>query len=591
MVIMASLGAGMLYLTSTSTFHELFANNNARAYYAAESGGRYVLAQIRLAYASDSATKSTILSTINNNQTFTINNNGGTFQIANWATTTSNPDTITFTSTGTVGSGFLQAKRLLSFRITPAYQSGGSSPGQGQGIVDLAALPDNVATGSMGFTVVNPGGNQAIEVTKDQGSGVNAEAYVFAPLASPNPFWLNWIASGDYSSYDLQVKIATGTLSGGNISTTIEKPTTYANGLVFRGINSSGQGQMFLGVSLVRNGMLVPPYPTPAGATPWAKSTYYLINSYVSHDGYYYQCTVTHTSNSNANKFDDDSAYWNLLTNANKPMIVLWRRDSNQFNGDGTWLAYMLLDQTSYIFDASGHTIDWSTVLVRVIEAASVKLNATSAPGINIGDTIAGKTIAGANGTAVVFRKINDSDGKVVLLLNNIVGTFTLPEVIVGVGYSYNTIEYRARDNYIWVFYTDLTNHSSNTTPLNNIRLGQSRDTISWPIINVQDWTTDADRFTLVAWNSNLNTSFLTSEYPGKTIVIMGSGNEAGAIIRTDLFTRPGPYATSGAFPGEIGLVSLGGSNDAFFDDFAYYIRGGSGSSGTDGSGDVYVSP
>lgn len=43
MTLVAILGAGMAYMTTTSTYTELFANRQARAYYLAEAGGRYAM--------------------------------------------------------------------------------------------------------------------------------------------------------------------------------------------------------------------------------------------------------------------------------------------------------------------------------------------------------------------------------------------------------------------------------------------------------------------------------------------------------------------------------------------------------------------
>ena len=576
MVIMSVLAGGMLSMTSNITFQEFMANNHARAYYAAESGARITMARIREACAQSTATaRDALLAMIPGTYSIT---GGGSFVIS--ALDTSAPPRVKFTSTGIINTGVLRAKRQLSYSMIPAGPTI-TPPGYGEINIDLSTLPGNVTTGSMEFTIVNPGGNEALEVTKDQGDGVNAEAYVFAPMAPPDPFWLNWNAAGGYSSYDLQVKIATGTLSG---TALINPPTTYANGLTFRAIDHGGQKQDFLGVSLVRNGMLVPPYPAPAGSTVWVKNGSYTGGQIVYNNSSYYKCISSHTDNNN-NTQPPNTTYWTLLTNDDTPMIVLWRRDSNKANGDGTWLAYKLLDQTSYLVDVSGHTIDWFTLLVRVVEAASVKLTVSSAPDINIGDTITADT-----GTANVFRKINDADGKVVLLFNNVEGTFTRPATI-GTYSTDATWGYRSRDNYIWVFYTDPADHSFNATPLetvgaNSIRFGQLRNTIRWPITDVQSWTTADDRFSLVQWNASLNTA-LVSDY-GKTITIMGSGKEEGAIIRTDLFTRPGPYATSGAFPGEIGLVSLGGSNNAFFDDLACNIVGGFyGDGNKEGTGEV----
>jgi len=43
MMIVAIIGTAMIYMTTTSTYAELFANNQARAYYLAEAGGRYAI--------------------------------------------------------------------------------------------------------------------------------------------------------------------------------------------------------------------------------------------------------------------------------------------------------------------------------------------------------------------------------------------------------------------------------------------------------------------------------------------------------------------------------------------------------------------
>ena len=120
MVVMAVLGTGMLYLTTTSTFNELIYGSHSEAYFVAESGGRYAKAVIRDAYANDK----TKLNTINANQVFTLSN-GNSFQIRDWVLQSGNPDTITFSSIGVVGSGFMKAERLIAYRVQPANQTGG----------------------------------------------------------------------------------------------------------------------------------------------------------------------------------------------------------------------------------------------------------------------------------------------------------------------------------------------------------------------------------------------------------------------------------------------------------------------------------
>ncbi len=120
MVVMAVLGSGMLYMTTTSTFNELVYGSHSESYFVAEAGGRYAKAVIRDAYANDRAK----LNTINANQIFTLSN-GNKFQIRDWALQSSNPDTITFSSVGIVGSGFMKAERLIAYGVQPANQTGG----------------------------------------------------------------------------------------------------------------------------------------------------------------------------------------------------------------------------------------------------------------------------------------------------------------------------------------------------------------------------------------------------------------------------------------------------------------------------------
>lgn len=131
MVIMAALGAGMVYLTTTSTYQELLANNHVRAYYAAESGGRYASAIARKALATGIPDIDDVPGDYFSNY-YTLAN-GDKFEITNWTPDTSTGSMrIIFDSIGTVGSGFLQAKRKLSYMINPANQlAGGGGPPPG----------------------------------------------------------------------------------------------------------------------------------------------------------------------------------------------------------------------------------------------------------------------------------------------------------------------------------------------------------------------------------------------------------------------------------------------------------------------------
>lgn len=188
MVVMAVLGSGMLYLTTTSTLNELIYGSHSEAYFVAEAGGRYAKAVIRDAYANDK----TKLNTINANQIFTLSN-GNSFQIKDWVLQNSNPDTITFSSVGIVGSGFMKAERLIAYRVQPANQSGGGgSPTGPTGPINFNDNPLIPATGGGSIKILE--GGLGFELNAAAGGA----GKVVTVLSSNT-----WTYSGDYA---VQVK-------------------------------------------------------------------------------------------------------------------------------------------------------------------------------------------------------------------------------------------------------------------------------------------------------------------------------------------------------------------------------------------------
>jgi Tfp pilus assembly protein PilX len=571
MVVMASLGAGMVYLTTTSTFQELFANNHARAYYAAESGGRYAMAKIRDAYAQTTTiARDAILATIPGTYyDGTAANNKGNFVISP-LTPTGSPATVVFTSTGTVNSGFLQAKRRLSYSIQPANQAAVSVPPIPP--EQPLAINDFIKSGSTASgqfdTVSNIDGGSALKVTQTtSGSGSgnqpSTEAYVSPPGGDPNFFYVAWYNTKGFLSYDAQVKIALGEWDDGEWD---NEPHNYAAGLMVRA-RDPGQQEKFYGLSFIRTNSqggdntdgikdtMVPDHNCPSGGC------------------------------------------------ANRAMIMLWTRNSNAGNGDDNWLAYQLLDESDnesdYVVDHNGHLKPWSTILIRVVEAASVKLSVSSAPLISLGAYIT--DAAGKN--AKVVRKINDSDGYVVLLLDTVDDGFTRPLNISG--YATNTTwGFRAKDAYIWAFYghDDTSHNSSNETPLKTTpekRLNNPRDPstsatdtspdLHWLPTDIKDWTPADDYFTLVRWNANPNTD------QDSLILRMGTGKELNGIIRTSKWvtgTYYPPAYTNDTFPPEFGVNALGKTaTHTYYDNIGLYLYGLPGGGGTGGTGQVIVSP
>ncbi len=200
MVVMAVLGGGMLYLTTTSSFNELYYGSHSDAYYSAEAGGRYAKAVIRDAYANDK----TKMNAINASQTFTLAN-GSRFQITSVVESVSgNTATVTFSSTGMVGSGLLTARRQINYSIQPANQTAG-----GSGQTTSEPNMDNFVASPQGqFTKVDG----ALKVT-----GVTQDAYADEKRAfayyknSSVDFSSVRTAQNGYLSYDAQVKVKSTT--------------------------------------------------------------------------------------------------------------------------------------------------------------------------------------------------------------------------------------------------------------------------------------------------------------------------------------------------------------------------------------------
>ncbi|MFA5285407.1 MAG: hypothetical protein WC347_07410 [Smithellaceae bacterium] len=113
MVAVGLLGAGMIYFTTTSTYGELFANRQARAYYVAEAGGRLAIKLL-----NENKTSTTYLPP---DGTYKLGSNGsdGEFSLTSTSDNT-DPDMprVKVISTGIVHKGtWLEAKKKITYKI------------------------------------------------------------------------------------------------------------------------------------------------------------------------------------------------------------------------------------------------------------------------------------------------------------------------------------------------------------------------------------------------------------------------------------------------------------------------------------------
>ncbi|NPU85279.1 MAG: hypothetical protein HPY65_12435 [Syntrophaceae bacterium] len=622
MIIMGVLGTSMYLLTTTGTFGSLFANKANRALLLAESGIRY--------------DQSALLA----DGTYTVNLNSGNDQFVINKSTDSGTGVKT-----TISTGIADASGVWAVRRKLTYVSSGSGGGSGTGAP--TAVPTGTIAGGTGnstgtFTLGNYYGNEgAVKVTGVKGDVDNPYSYpeaYGAPTWTTNPFCQAWLNSGKYLSYDVQLKLseehdrapATWVLGqhynydavvrdwGGNDLLCNDRNHGCTGGDYFSGwanvVYVFNLGGLFRMVGLN-------PQTTAYGLSFYRTST-------LANDG-------------------TDEYMRPSTLGENEPAIMLFSRDGGANTGQQSrWLAYMPLSVNNFVVDDEDFLKRWNTLLARVIEAASIKLSASSAPNINVGDQVTGGT-----GSGTIIKKINDSDGRVVLLLNNVSGSFTSPVTVGGTNYStyngwgdaasvpawqsgilyhvgdwviYNNVTYqcilehtsknsnpgrirppnstywlqdtppsfyRSRDNYIWAFYADTDNHQTyNATATDDTRREKdlfpndlTNFTPPFPLIDVQAWDAANDDFTLVTW-AYLNTSADSS------LRRLGTGKELNAIIRTNKWTT-GSYPTScSSWSSEIGIVAKGTEAMQYaYDDLAYRVLFGAGSGGGTPSAGYYT--
>ena len=234
--LIAALGGGMLYFTTTSNYNELFVNNQIRAYYAAESGGRYALAVIRENKDQDLETS---LDQINN-KTFEFNNGQGSFKI-NISRIIGDPiEDVEFKSFGTVGSGLFEAKRELSYRIKFSSDEDDDDSGAPTGPIDFNEYePSTNIYGEGGKVKITDEGLAVDFNTAAGGSGGNhggGESAVKDLTVITNEAWKY---EGDYS---VQIKLNSDGGGGAN--------SQWHMGLMFNVKNNDDDFPYGFGLSL-----------------------------------------------------------------------------------------------------------------------------------------------------------------------------------------------------------------------------------------------------------------------------------------------------------------------------------------------------
>jgi type II secretory pathway pseudopilin PulG len=559
MVLMTALGAGIYSVTTSSTLGELLAGKDYNAYQLAKAGMRY--AALNGADFVD-GTKYTFC--MSGAQCFELSSS-------------TDAGVKNYTSRGYVNAGtFLAASRSLTYELAFILDQRGTSyppntiadPEKLIQLADSSSSEDHkIGVGDLDYfrnDMLVDGkpvltADQLPEVVDDRSTRA---AYVALTPAEAQPLANEWCYAGDFLSYDAQVKVAVGMLdNNGNFIAEIPGywddhhpprwvppvpgPSQYMLGLGLRYVSKGHDEDTMLGVSFVRSDKVSDPSD-------------HIPNTIVPSDSL-----------------------------VNKPMIVLWAKTGTLWDGtdpnNAKWLAYQDLSTSNNNVITTSATDaacpagvacikKWSTITARIVEAASIKLSATSAPELTEGTIIKDAS----DRTAKVIKTIADADGTIVVLLNNVTAGFSMPATI---GSNRTTTAWRARDNYVWAFYGDTDDHPAGTEgdkdPTNQTRLkNQPQGTLFYPSKDIVSWDKPNDHSTLVKWTGIRDTSCTyTSSTPGSPCTYkMGGGYEQDSIIRynaTYTITDPATYT---AVTNEIGLVAIGPlAQKGFFLDFDYY--------------------
>lgn len=477
---------------------------------------------------------------------------------------------IRMTSVGQFGSSTSPATRRLVYNVPIEADPGGIKLDTTEDIYDDINwdnfIDDNpyVSSTSLGDWIKDtPGGDDALTVDKTTDSK-KIEAAIGYGEYSPNPFEDAWSRSGGFLSYDLQIKVGTGTWEGGSDGHFVNKPEYYSAGPAFR-------------VKEVSTGTL------RYYSIHFLKSTY---NSVPEDDGIPY--AMVPGAGSNINQYEPEENV------NNEPIVLLWYREGENA-ADYKWLAYSTLgsgsnvldmDQEEVCEDLNGdgdtddegecnpipvykHLKDWSTIYVRVVEAASIKLNKTLSDPSNFN---AGDTVVSEHGSAMVVKKIHDPvDDREVLLLNNVIGTFEPTDSIGGIALN-QAYGYRSKDNYIWAFIGDEDPHpDASANPLDNERLGNPRSgEINWVVDKIGNWSANNDYFTLLEWEGIRPTDDADPDRQ-----LFNDFDYDNVVVRTSRYVSQPEGTTDYDINAEVGLNTFGNfAVDTYFDDLAFYLKG-----------------
>jgi prepilin-type N-terminal cleavage/methylation domain-containing protein len=234
---------------------------------------------------------------------------------------------------------------------------------------------------------------------------------------------------------------------------------------------------------------------------------------------------------------------------------------------DGWWV-----DDITIIRDFD---IDKATLLLRLIEGATLQFDSGGTTAIEKGDIVSQSN--GARGIVIIPPIVQagswaGGDAGGILILNKVSSTSFQtgnPLDVAGKGNNLATVQgFKARDNYLQAYYGNKDgNGTPDGNPYDQQRQPNAAGIANWPVDPGEPLTPANDYYTLVQWNWDVDAS----------ISRLQDENGKFTIIATDTLTSP-----TGIFPfnrPELGLHAIGdGAENVFYDDFAIQLDVQSGS-------------
>lgn len=322
LVILGILTAAFISLNSSSSIAPIFANLYKKAYYLAESGGRYSVPKI-LSGANRTTRKDIAVGTDGLNGKTVVMSDGGKFELAITAAADDQPELYTIVATGVVNEGsWLESRAKIRYNVVPPAPSGDSiDEFFDDGTLDSLTIHSGRGWGE--FEIVDDEGDNALWVADTAPAG-GRDPQAYAGYNKPD-FCQAWIDQGYILSYDVQVKIKQEPV--------VESPENpyYMAGINTRVSSGIGGGAMTTyGFSFIR----------AAG-------------------------DFSHGNDEDGIQIDD----WVSSLN-DKPAIIMWKYNQGAAANKKDLLAYRALDADALgIIEDDGVTLKpWTTMLVRVQE-------------------------------------------------------------------------------------------------------------------------------------------------------------------------------------------------------------------------------